>query len=108
MAYLKSRADLAKIASSRYALESAVKSREASERALSLGVATAVDVLNAVQQEYSAKRDYLQARYDFITNQLVLLRWSGGFEDVDVQKINGWLSLSHPDDKSAQQATGKG
>ncbi|WP_082706966.1 TolC family outer membrane protein [Pseudomonas sp. EpS/L25] len=108
MAYLRSRADLAKIASSRYALESAVKSREASERALSLGVATAVDVLNAVQQEYSAKRDYLQARYDFITNQLVLLRWSGGFEDIDVQRINGWLSVSHPDDKSGQKATGKG
>ena len=95
-AYMKSAADLAKIGSSRNALDSAIKSRAASERSLSLGVATAVDVLNAVQQEYSARRDYLQAQYDFVTNQLVLLRWSGGFQDTDIQKINGWLAVPTP------------
>lgn len=95
-AYMKSAADLAKIGSSRNALDSAIKSRAASERSLGLGVATAVDVLNAVQQEYSARRDYLQAQYDFVTNQLVLLRWSGGFQDTDIQKINGWLAVPTP------------
>lgn len=95
-AYMKSAADLAKIASSRNALDSAIKSRAANERSLGLGVATAVDVLNAVQQEYSARRDYLQAQYDFVTNQLVLLRWSGGFRAADIQKINAWLAVPTP------------
>ena len=46
--------------------------------------------------KYSARRDYLQAQYDFVTNQLVLLRWSGGFRDTDIQKINGWLAVPTP------------
>ncbi len=98
-AYMKSASDLSKIASSRRALDSAIKSREANERSLSLGVATAVDVLNAVQQEYSARRDYLKAQYDFITNQLVLLRWRGDLADTDIRKINDWLSVPVPGEK---------
>lgn len=98
-AYMKSASDLSKIASSRRALDSAIKSREANERSLSLGVATAVDVLNAVQQEYSARRDYLKAQYDFITNQLVLLRWRGDLADADIRKINDWLSVPVPGEK---------
>ncbi|KTT31902.1 TolC family outer membrane protein [Pseudomonas rhizoryzae] len=97
-AYLKSFANLSKIESSRNALNSAIKSREASEKSFSLGVSTAVDVLNAVRQEYSARRDYLRAQYDFITNQLVLLRWSGDFKDADIQRINAWLSVPKPDE----------
>ncbi|TWI49280.1 outer membrane protein [Pseudomonas duriflava] len=95
-AYMKSASDLSKIASSRSALDSAVKARIANERSLALGVATAVDVLNAVKQEYSARRDYLQAQYDFITNQLVLLRWRGNMADADILKINDWLTVPTP------------
>jgi outer membrane protein len=95
-AYMKSASDLSKITSSRHALDSAIKSRKANERSLALGVATAVDVLNAVQQEYTARRDYLKAQYDFITNQLVLLRWRGNMADADIQKINKWLSVPTP------------
>lgn len=98
-AFMKSASDLSKIASSHRALESAIKSREANERSLSLGVATAVDVLNAVQQEYSARRDYLKAQYDFVTNQLVLLRWRGGLAEADIHKINDWLSVPVPGEK---------
>lgn len=98
-AYMKSSSDLSKIASSHRALDSAIRSREANERSLSLGVATAVDVLNAVQQEYSARRDYLKAQYDFITNQLVLLRWRGDLADADIRKINDWLSVPVPGEK---------
>ena len=97
-AYLKSFASLSKIESSRNALNSAVKAREASEKSFSFGAATAVDVLNAVRQEYSARRDYLRAQYDFITNQLVLLRWSGDFKDADIQRINAWLTVPKPDE----------
>lgn len=108
-AYMKSASDLSRIASSRHALDSAAKSRQASERSMSLGIATAVEVLNAVQQEYSARRDYLKAQYDFIFNQLVLLRWRGGLTDIDIQKINAWLSvpvLGAQNDMSPMKARG--
>lgn len=91
-AYLKSNANLRKITSARKALESAVKSREVTEKSFAYGTVTAVDVLNAVRQEYLARRDYLRAQYDFVTNQLVLLRWSGDFSTVDIQRINSWLA----------------
>lgn len=90
-AYLKSNANLRKIASARKALESAIKSREATEKSFAYGTVTAVDVLNAVRQEYLGRRDYLQAQYDFVTNQLVLLRWSGDFSAADIQRVNSWL-----------------
>lgn len=95
-AYLQSASDLSLIASSKKALESAVKAREVSERSLSLSVVTAVDVLSAVQQEFSARRDYLKAQYNFVTNQLVLLRWSGGFQESDIRRINEWLVVPKP------------
>ncbi len=90
-AYLKSNANLRKITSARKALESAVKSREVTEKSFAYGTVTAVDVLNAVRQEYLGRRDYLQAQYDFVTNQLVLLRWSGDFSAADIQRVNSWL-----------------
>lgn len=90
-AFLKSDANLRKIASARKALESAVRAREVTEKSFAFGTVTAVDVLNAVRQEYLSRRDYFQAQYDFITNQLVLLRWSGDFSPADIQRVNGWL-----------------
>ncbi len=90
-AYLKSNANLRKITSARKALESAVKSREVTEKSFAYGTVTAVDVLNAVRQEFLGRRDYLQAQYDFVTNQLVLLRWSGNFSAADIQRVNSWL-----------------
>lgn len=90
-AYLKSNANLRKITSARKALESAVKSREVTEKSFAYGTVTAVDVLNAVRQEFLGRRDYLQAQYDFVTNQFVLLRWSGDFSAADIQRVNSWL-----------------
>lgn len=102
-AYLKSNANLRKITSSRKALESAVKSREVTEKSFAYGTVTAVDVLNAVRQEFLGRRDYLQAQYDFVTNQLVLLRWSGDFSAADIQRVNGWLAAPSPARKGAEE-----
>ncbi len=93
-AYLQSDANLRKIVSAHKALESAVKSREITEKSFAYGTVTGVDILNAVRQEYLSRRDYLRAQYGFVTNQLVLLRWSGEFSAKDIQRINGWLSPS--------------
>ena len=56
-----------------------------------VGVRTNVDVLNAQQQLYSAKRDLLQARYNFIMSQLKLRSAVGTLSEADLEQVNRWL-----------------
>lgn len=77
------------------ALEQAVVSNESSlkssERGWELGTRTAVDVLNAQQQLYSAKRDLQQARYDTLISQLQLDAAVGRLTERNLMSINAWL-----------------
>ncbi|MOA47384.1 Outer membrane protein TolC precursor [compost metagenome] len=90
-AYYNTEASLSRITAGRTAQASAEKARQATERAFELGVMNAVDVLNTIQEEYRARRDLLQAQYDFIMSELVLRRWSGTLVDDDIRKANEWL-----------------
>ncbi|MOA64750.1 outer membrane channel protein [compost metagenome] len=54
----------------------------------------AVDVLDRVKEEFRARRDLFQAQYNFITSLLVLHRWSGRLDDVDIRRANDWLVSS--------------
>jgi outer membrane protein len=56
-----------------------------------VGVRTEVDVLNAQQLLYSAKRDLAQARYNFILSQLRLKSAAGQLSEDDLAEINRWL-----------------
>ena len=56
-----------------------------------VGVRTSVDVLNAQQQLFSAKRDLSQARYNTLLNQIRLKLATGTLGEEDVQQINQWL-----------------
>jgi outer membrane protein len=61
-----------------------------------VGVRTSVDVLNAQQQLFSAKRDLLQARYNYLVNIIRLKAASGLVGEPDLQDINQQLvSDSH-------------
>lgn len=77
------------------ALQQAVVSNESSlkssERGWELGTRTAVDVLNAQQQLYSAKRDLQQARYDTLISQLQLDAAVGRLIEKNLMSINVWL-----------------
>jgi len=91
-AYLTAQASVEKIRATRNALESAEKSSLAAERGFEFGVVNSVDVLTSVQNEYAARRDLLQAQYDFITNLLVLNRWAGRLSEQSVENVNVWLA----------------
>lgn len=91
-AYLTADSSIEKINASRNALESAQKSRLAAEKAFTYGVVSAVDVLNATQNEFKTRRDLLRAQYDFITNLFVLNRWAGQLSGDTVERVNLWLS----------------
>ncbi len=56
-----------------------------------VGVRTSVDVLNARQQLFSAKRDLSQARYNVIMSQLKLKQATGTLAEEDLQQVNQWL-----------------
>jgi outer membrane protein len=90
-AYISITAGLSRIKATQRALESAEKSRTATEKSFSFGVKTATDVLDSIKDEYKARRDSYQAQYKFVNSLLVLHRWGGRLSDVDVQRANDWL-----------------
>lgn len=77
------------------ALARAVESNEAAVEAtragFRVGTRTAVDVLNALRDLYSAERDYAQARYDYVLNHLRLKQAAGTLTEDDVRLVNTWL-----------------
>ena len=58
-----------------------------------VGVRTSIDVLNAQQQLFSAKRDLLQARYGYLVNIIRLKAASGVIVETDLADINQQLVL---------------
>ena len=55
---------------------------------------TSVDVLNAQQQLFSAKRDLLQSRYNYLVNIIRLKGVSGTVAEIDLADINQQLVLT--------------
>ncbi|HBA08153.1 MAG TPA: type I secretion protein TolC, partial [Methylotenera mobilis] len=58
-----------------------------------VGVRTSVDVLNAQQQLFSAKRDLLQSRYSYLVNIIRLKAISGVVAEPDLADINQQLVI---------------
>ncbi len=77
------------------ALEQAVVSAgvalASSQLGMEVGVRTNVDVLNAQQQVFSARRDLASARYAVITNSLRLKAAAGALTDADLEAVNRTL-----------------
>jgi outer membrane protein len=78
------------------ALQSAVVSSQSQLDSTRLGqevgVRTGVDVLNAQQQLFQARRDLAQARYNYILNSLRLKASSGRLSEDDVAFVSRWLA----------------
>lgn len=77
------------------AFDQAVKSQalalEAKEKGFRSGLYTNLSVLDAERDLYGAKRDYAQARYDYILNRLKLEQAVGTLTDEDVMMVSTWL-----------------
>jgi len=77
------------------ALEAALVSTQSSLNSTRLGqevgVRTQVDVLNAQQQLFSARRDLAQARYVYVLSLLRLQAAVGGLAEDDIALVNRWL-----------------
>lgn len=90
-AFLSANANARHIKAAQKALDSAGKSREAMERGFSYGVVTISDVIKAQQDEFSAKKDFSQAKYNYIKNRIRFMHAIGSIAEENLQEINGWL-----------------
>ncbi len=75
------------------ALISSQSQLDSTQLGYEVGVRTSVDVLNAQQQLFSAKRDLLQARYNYLVNIIRLKAASGLVAEADLQDLNQQLVL---------------
>lgn len=83
---------LAQVRALEAALVSSQSSLDSTRLGQEVGVRTQVDVLNAQQQLFSARRDLAQARYNYILSLLRLKAAVGRLAVDDVAAINQWLN----------------
>ena len=90
-AYLNLNTSIAQVKALDQALISSQSQLDSTKLGYEVGVRTSVDVLNAQQQLFSAKRDLLQARYNYLVNIIRLKAASGLVAEMDLQDINQQL-----------------
>ncbi|HNV88350.1 MAG TPA: TolC family outer membrane protein [Methylotenera sp.] len=90
-AYFNLSTTIAQVKALEQALISSQSQLDSTKLGYEVGVRTSVDVLNAQQQFYSAKRDLLQARYNYLVNIIRLKSATGLVGEADVQDINQQL-----------------
>jgi outer membrane protein len=90
-AFLNLSSTVAQVKALEQAVISSQSQLDSTKLGYEVGVRTSVDVLNAQQQFYSAKRDLLQARYNYLVNIIRLKTASGLVSEADLQEINQQL-----------------
>jgi outer membrane protein len=90
-AYFNLSSTIAQVKALEQALVSSQSQLDSTKLGYEVGVRTSVDVLNAQQQLFSAKRDLLQARYNYLVNIIRLKAASGLVAEADLQDINQQL-----------------
>jgi outer membrane protein len=90
-AYLNLSSSVAQIKAYEQALNSSQSQLDSTKLGYEIGVRTSVDVLNAQQQYFSAKRDLLQSRYAYLVNILSLKSAVGMLGEADLEAVNQQL-----------------
>jgi outer membrane protein len=94
-AYLNLSTSIAQVKAYEQALTSSQSQLDSTKIGYDVGVRTSIDVLNAQQQLFSAKRDLLQARYGYLVNIIRLKAASGVIVETDLADINQQLVLGN-------------
>jgi outer membrane protein len=90
-AYLNLASSVAQIKAYEQALNSSQSQLDSTNLGYEVGIRTSVDVLNAQQQYFSAKRDLLQSRYTYLVNILSLKSAVGLLGEADLEGVNQQL-----------------
>lgn len=75
----------------RAATVSANSALESTQAGYEVGTRTIVDVLNVQRNLFSSQRDFLQSRYEYIINGLLLRSATGTLSVENLQRANAWL-----------------
>ena len=86
------RADVQRVSARNRAVRSAETALRATESGYEVGTRNIVDLLNAQQNLFTARRDLANARYDYILNSLELHATAGMLEEDHLHQIDEWLS----------------
>jgi outer membrane protein len=89
--YLGVTSGIAQVKALEAALTSSQSALDSSRLGREVGVRTQVDVLNAQQQLFSARRDLAKAKYDYIMATLKLKSAVGRLTEADIVAVNAWL-----------------
>ena len=92
--YLGVTSGIAQVKALQQAVISNQSSFDSTKLGLEVGVRTSVDLLNARQQLFSARRDLAQALYNYILSRLSLGAAAGALSEADVKQVNSWLKQS--------------
>ncbi len=90
-AYLEITSSIAQAHANEQTLRSAQSQLTSTTKSFKLGIRTNVDVLNAQQQVFNAKRDLLQTHYTYLLGLLKLKYSSGLLSEDDLDEVNQWL-----------------
>jgi outer membrane protein len=94
-AYLGVTSGAAQVKALEQALLSSQTALDSTRLGLEVGVRTTVDILNAQQQLYSAKRDLAAARYNYILSNLRLKAAAGTLSETDLNEVDKSLLSSN-------------
>ncbi len=83
--------DVARVRARQQAIVSSQSALDATQAGYEVGTRNIVDVLQAQRNLFASMRDYANARYDYIINQLRLKQVAGLLSPQDVLDLNGWL-----------------
>lgn len=86
-AYLGITASVAQVSALEQALVSTQSTLDSTRLGFEVGVRTNVDILNAQQQLFSARRDLAQSRYNYLLSRLRLKSAQGTLSDADINYI---------------------
>ncbi len=93
-AFLNVTSTVAQVKALEQALASSQSQLDSTNLGYEVGVRTSVDVLNAQQQLYSAKRDLLQARYTYLLSIIQLKAAAGVLQEQDLGETSKSLEGS--------------
>lgn len=93
-AYLNLTGNVAQVEAFEQALVSSRSQLESTQLGYEVGVRTSVDVLNAQQQFYTAQRDLLQARYNYLLSVLQLKAATGLIDESDLADVSQRMTAS--------------
>lgn len=82
---------ISRVKALKQALVSSESALKAAEAGYEVGTRTTVDVLVARRNQFSAQRDYSQARYNYLLDTLRLQQAAGQLGTDNLKTINDWL-----------------